>query len=255
MNKRLFPLRWAILGAGLMYIFDPSHGKRRRALVRDKATRYLNRLGDAADVIVRDVTNRSRGLLAETRTMLTNENVPDDTVLAERVRAQLGFVVSHPHAIEVTANSGHVIVSGPIPAREERALLDCVESVRGVRSVESRLETHEQPEDMPGLQSSGPKRPPRFALLQSNWSPATRFVTSVVGGTLALTGLQRRNATGRIFGMIGAGLLARGLTNIDLRYLLESGSHRWATARQKTENDVGNQSHVDVAPTASSTVH
>jgi hypothetical protein len=202
-------------------------------------------LGDAVDVTVRDVTNRSRGLLVETRTMLTNENVPDDIVLAERVRAELGFVVSHPHAIEVTANNGHVTVRGPILAREERALLDCLASVRGVRSVESRLETHEQPDGVPGLQGDGAPRPPRFALLLGNWSPATRFVTSVLGGTLALAGIQRRNVAGRVFGMIGAGLLARGLTNIDTQRLLGTGSH------QKTGSTGRTQSRTEDAPMSS----
>lgn len=247
MNKRLFPLGWTTLGAGLMYVFDPGYGKQRRALVRDKATRYLNKLGDAVDVTVRDVTNRSRGLLAETRTMLTNENVPDDIVLAERVRAELGFVVSHPHAIVVTANNGHVTVSGPILAREERALLDCVASVRGVRSVESQLEAYEQSDDVPELQGGKAQRP-RFELLPSNWSPATRFVTSVIGGTLALAGLQRRNAVGRVFGVIGAGLLARGLTNIDMQRFLGTKSH------QKTDSDVSTQSYAEEAP-MSSTLH
>jgi hypothetical protein len=251
MNKRLSPLGWTTLGAGLMYVFDPSYGKRRRALMRDKATRYLNKLGDAVDVTVRDVTNRSHGLLAETQTMLTNENVPDDIVLAERVRAELGFVVSHPHAIEVTANNGHVTVSGPILAREERALLDCVASVRGVRSVESRLEAHEQPDGVPGLQGGGAPRPSRFELLLGNWSPATRFVTSVLGGMLALAGLQRRNVAGRVFGMIGAGLLARGLTNIDRQRLLGTGSHRRAMAHRKTDSDISTQSRADDAPTSS----
>jgi hypothetical protein len=49
-----------------MYVLDPGYGKRRRALARDKATRYLNKLGDAVDVTVRDITPRSHGLLAET---------------------------------------------------------------------------------------------------------------------------------------------------------------------------------------------
>jgi hypothetical protein len=36
MNKRLSPLEWTTLGAGLMYVFDPGYGKRRHALVADE---------------------------------------------------------------------------------------------------------------------------------------------------------------------------------------------------------------------------
>jgi hypothetical protein len=247
MNQRLSPFGWTTLGAGLMYVFDPGSGPRRRALVRDKATRYLNKLSEAVEVTVRDVTNRSRGLLVETQTLLTGADTPDDQVLADRVRAELGFVVSHPHAIEVTANKGHVTVRGPILAREERALLDCVASVRGVSSVESRLEAYEQSDAIPGLQGGRAQRP-RFELLPSNWSPTTRVVTSVIGGMLALAGLQRRNVAGRVFGVLGAGLLARGLTNMDMPRFLGTTSH------QETNSNISTQSYAEDAP-LSSTLH
>ncbi len=38
MNKGLRLMSVAGLGAGLMYLFDPDRGKRRRALVRNKIT-------------------------------------------------------------------------------------------------------------------------------------------------------------------------------------------------------------------------
>jgi hypothetical protein len=79
-------------------------------------------------------------------------------------------------------------------------------------------------------------------------------VTSVIGGTLALAGFQRRNVAGRVFGMIGAGLLARGLTNIDMQRLLGIGSHRRAVAQRKTDSDVSTRSRADDAP-MSSTLH
>src|SRR5947209_14245955 len=50
------------LGAGLMYVFDPQMGRRRRALARDKAVRLAHEARDAADVVRRDLSNRARGL-------------------------------------------------------------------------------------------------------------------------------------------------------------------------------------------------
>src|SRR5438874_12205809 len=50
------------LGAGLMYVFDPQMGRRRRALARDKAVRLAHEAQDTAEVVRRDMTNRARGL-------------------------------------------------------------------------------------------------------------------------------------------------------------------------------------------------
>jgi hypothetical protein len=51
--------------------------------------------------------------------------------------------------------------------------------------------------------------------------------------------------------MIGAGLLARGLTNIDMQRLLGTGSHRRAMAHRKTDSDISTQSRANDALTSS----
>jgi hypothetical protein len=50
------------LGASLMYIFDPRMGRRRRALVRDKAVRLAHKAEEAAEVVGRDFKSRAQGL-------------------------------------------------------------------------------------------------------------------------------------------------------------------------------------------------
>jgi hypothetical protein len=52
-------------GAALMYFFDPDMGRRRRALLRDKAVGMSNDLGEAATGAARDLRNRTQGLVAE----------------------------------------------------------------------------------------------------------------------------------------------------------------------------------------------
>jgi uncharacterized membrane protein len=54
------------LGAGLMYLFDPDRGRRRRALVRDQGVHAAHEAQDALRTAGRDVRNRARGLAAET---------------------------------------------------------------------------------------------------------------------------------------------------------------------------------------------
>src|SRR5919108_3855811 len=90
----------ALLGAAAMYVLDPDRGRRRRALALDKAVLAAREIGDALDVTARDLTNRARGVAAETWANIRRRQVPD-VVLEERVRAKLGRVVSHPHSIEV----------------------------------------------------------------------------------------------------------------------------------------------------------
>ena len=60
----------AALGAAVMYFLDPQGGRRRRALVRDKAVSYANQAGEYADKTARDIGNRATGLAHEARRMV-----------------------------------------------------------------------------------------------------------------------------------------------------------------------------------------
>jgi len=139
------------VGAALMYLFDPERGNRRRALLRDKVFHVAHSTGEKVDVKSRDAANRLHGLLARTKSLVTREHVPD-TLLAERVRSRIGHVVSHPGSIEVTVQDGRVTLVGPALTRELDPLLSEVERVRGVAGVENKLELHEEPGSVPGLQ-------------------------------------------------------------------------------------------------------
>ncbi|HZA54428.1 MAG TPA: BON domain-containing protein, partial [Candidatus Udaeobacter sp.] len=150
-NRNLGLLGSVGLGAVLMYIFDPGIGKRRRALMRDKTIRLAHKTADAIDATSHDLQNRILGLVAATRGLTSKKEVGDD-VLAQRVRSRLGFLVSHPSSVEVRVENGKVIFSGPILGNEVDRLLRRISSVRGVRTVENRLEVHESAESIPGLQ-------------------------------------------------------------------------------------------------------
>jgi osmotically-inducible protein OsmY len=139
------------VGAALMYLFDPERGNRRRALLRDKAFHAAHSTREKLDVKSRDAANRLHGLLARTKSLLTRERVPD-TVVAERVRSRIGHVVSHPGSIEVAVQDGRVTLAGPALSGELDPLLCEVERVRGVTGVENKLELHEEPGSVPGLQ-------------------------------------------------------------------------------------------------------
>lgn len=83
-SRSLCMLGCAALGAGVMYMLDPSGGTRRRTRMRDKSRSYWHRAGDLLGKTVHDVRNRTRG--AETSREGGGSDVPSDTVLKARVQ-------------------------------------------------------------------------------------------------------------------------------------------------------------------------
>lgn len=140
--KGLLMLGFTGLGAGMMYVLDPRLGRRRRALVRDKAQSYWRRTGKFINQTVRDARQRASGLITETRTQLRGTEVPEDAVLVARVRAHIGHVIAQPRAIDVSAHQGRVTLSGSIAAHEVEKLLSAVAAVAGVTAVVNRLEVN-----------------------------------------------------------------------------------------------------------------
>ena len=151
MNKNFSFLSGFALGAAFMYAFDPTGGRRRRALVRDKVTRAAHIAGDGIDAASRDLSNRAAGTVAEARRRLRRDQ-PEDEILVERVRAALGRAVSHPKAIDVDARGGTVRLCGPILSHEVNSLLRAVESVPGVTNIDNQLDPHDQAGNIPALQ-------------------------------------------------------------------------------------------------------
>jgi uncharacterized membrane protein len=223
------------LGAALMYFLDPDRGRRRRGLVRDQVVSAVSKADDAVGATARDLGNRARGLASEARSRFKQDEASDE-VLVARVRAELGRAVSHPSAIEVTAEQGRVTLSGPILAREVDDVLSTVRSVRGVADVENQLEVHERPDNIPALQGGSERRGGEFELMQENWSPAARLLVGTAGAALALYGSRRQDAIGAALGLAGLTLFARSATNTELRRLTGVGDGRRAVDIQKTIN-------------------
>lgn len=209
------------LGAGLMYLFDPQTGRRRQAGAREQAAR----LGTTAEAFVetagRDLKNRTAGLQAQLKARAEAGPV-DDVVLAERVRARLGRLVSHPRAIKVVAHQGRVALSGDVLAREVDDLLEAIARIPGVRQVEDHLRLHEHPGAVPALTGGRSRRS------RSDWTPATRLAMGAAGGTLALYGLARRGMLGGLLGLVGLGVSARAAVNTPFDQWVDSAKGRQA---------------------------
>lgn len=234
MNTRTGVIGGLGLGASVMYLLDPDRGRRRRAMLRDgisarafDSERFFKKSG-------RDIGNRVRGMAAKTRNRVFPAGPVEDDVLAERVRSKMGRYISHPGAIEVSAAAGRVTLRGPVLADEADGLIRAIESVRGVREVEDRLEVHSDPESVPALQGGSRRAGETPEFLQRRWSPAARVAAGGVGGTLLLLGLKRRDRLGIAASALGTGLMARSIANRSARRLTGIGAGRRAVDYRKT---------------------
>jgi uncharacterized membrane protein len=222
----------AAVGLALMYFLDPNSGRRRRARTRDKVVHAARVVNEGAKVTARDTMHRAQGAWAEAKRLLNHEEAVDDEALIGRIRAALGRVVSHPHAIEVAADGGHIALIGPILSYEVRPLLKAVRRVAGVRAVSDQLTVYNEPGSVSALQGGEPRSGERFELLQENWSPAARVLVGGVGATLMLASTRVRGSLCALLGVSGGALVARAASNRDLASLLGFG--RRGISVQKT---------------------
>lgn len=203
-------------GAALMYLYDPSRGKRRRAGVRDKTLKTYTDFAVQLEKAGRDLSHRAQGVLAEARAFAAR---PDPYVLAERVKTRIGRAVSHPHAIRVRCDDSAIVLEGPVLAKEVNRLLRAVRSVPGVREVHNRLDMHEESGNISSLQGGRE----RNGGGRERWRPSLRFAAGGLGGLLLLLG-ARRGGLAKLAGSVaGTGLLTRAVANRDWRNLVGAG--------------------------------
>jgi uncharacterized membrane protein len=181
-------------------------------------------VNEGAKVTARDTVHRAQGAWAEARRLFSHEEHIDDEALVGRVRAALGRVVSHPHAIEAAASGGHLTLIGPILSYEVRPLLRAVRRVAGVRAVSDQLTVYNEPGNVSSLQGGEPRPGERFELLQENWSPSARVIVGGTGAALMLAATQARGGLCALLGISGGALVSRAATNRDLASLLGFGN-------------------------------
>lgn len=208
------------IGAAAMYYLDPERGPYRRAKARDQLAHARHTVKHGSGVVARDLCNRTQGLTSKLRSWSTsNPKQPTDEVIVERVRAHLGRVVTHPHAVHVEANNGVVTLAGPILQAEVPLLIDCVLGVQGVRDVQNRLQPHAEADNIPALQGEALRPVKRSGFMQTNWSPAARAIGGTGGAIAAVCGFGRRSLAGMLVGTGGLLLLTRAATNLEMRRL------------------------------------
>jgi hypothetical protein len=204
----------AAAGGATMYLFDPAHGRRRRALLRDQTLRARTDIHSVIDAGIRDLANRASALRGKARSMLVRRSATDH-VLVERVRSKMGRYVAHPSAVEVSALGGEVTLSGSILAHEHSDFVDVVGEIDGVKNVIDRLSVFETAEGISELQGER-QRSQRAARNRNEWTPGARLIVGAAGAALALYAM-RGSVRGLLLGTVGALLLVRSPANEPLR--------------------------------------
>lgn len=214
MHNTLSLVGGAGLGAGLMYFLDPDRGRRRRALMRDKSIRWSRKTREFAGSTPRDMRNRAQGMGAAVKSWVQPEPPVPDHVLAERIRSKLGMFSRHPSAIDVHVTDGTATISGPVLQDEIDGICGAIAKIPGVKQIFNRLEPHASPADVPALQGPMEGKPgPRYALMQSHWSPTARMAAAIMGTAALLYGLNQRTVSAATLAASGFGLLIRSATN------------------------------------------
>jgi uncharacterized membrane protein len=203
-------------GAALMYSFDPDHGRRRRARLRNEADHLMHAIPRSLRRASADSAQRLRGQLIELRRSSSSESV-DDEVLTARVRASLGRYCSHPAAIRVASRAGVVELRGPIVGIEESSVLLHVRRVPGVLAVKSALESHESPD---GIASLSGHRRARQGFRRRGWPISMRWAAGAVAAGLGAVGLIRGGILGSGLALAGGTAVVRAATNLPFAALL-----------------------------------
>jgi hypothetical protein len=196
------------LGALVMFLLDPQSGARRVALARDRARRLAHQAADAAGTGWRDLRHRASGVAAGARHLVHRDEV-SDRVLEERVRAELGRWVSHPHAVSVSVREGRVLLGGAVLTPEQAPLKRAIERVRGVLQVDSQVLAYDSAGRMPMLQG-GTLRAGRVPAWPrgKRHAPATQLLGASASVALLAGAALRRGMPGLLLAAAGAAIAA-----------------------------------------------
>ena len=133
------------------YLLDPERGRTRRSRLRDKTMHAAHGATDGLGGMTRNVSHRGRGMAMAARYRVTGR-FTDDAVLHDRVRAELGRCVSHPHAVQVRVEGRSVTLIGDVLTDEEKSARHAIKRIPGVKHLDALWTLHDEEGDVPTLQ-------------------------------------------------------------------------------------------------------
>lgn len=130
------------LGVAAMYFLDPDRGKRRRAMLRDRAASTAKRVGAVTERAERRIVSDAYGVGQKiAHPGLAQDEPPNDATLAQKVMTELFRDQRIPKGrINVNAENGVVQLRGQVEHPEEILELEGrVRRIPGVLDVENLL--------------------------------------------------------------------------------------------------------------------
>lgn len=141
----MFRLRtWIIaglLGAGLAYLLDPDHGRRRRSMTGDKARKLAGRGAQTAGTVAQQAQGRVTGIVQERVPKRRDNPNPDDKTLADRIESEVFRDDRVPKGrINVNVAEGIVELRGELDTQADiDYVVQCVRSVPDVGEIHNYL--------------------------------------------------------------------------------------------------------------------
>ena len=138
------------LGAALMWLLDPSTGRRRRALVRDRGLAFLRQGAHRGIRAGRGVQAEAYGVGKKAMHVREQPKTFDDATLKNKVETELFRDADAPKGqVDVNAQDGVVQLRGEVESPELiDELVGRARRVQGVRDVENLLHVPGTPAPM-----------------------------------------------------------------------------------------------------------
>jgi BON domain-containing protein len=151
-----------LAGAALEYFLDPSSGRRRRHMARDRVVAVAHRRRQLLERQARYEAGKVVGLAHQATKLASREEVTelDDVSLVHRVETELFRDRSIPKArISINADRGIVVLRGALESDQEiRRVEEQVRGIPGVHEVENLLHLPGTP--APASRPRGVQPPP-----------------------------------------------------------------------------------------------
>jgi hypothetical protein len=136
------------IGAGLMYLFDPQAGRRRRHMAYDRSAAAVRHSARRVGRWSRGMAADAVGLVQRVRHLRPSQApAANDEALADRVRSTILRAASVPHGrININVQHGVVVLRGQLERLDQiRSLTEAAKRVPGVREVVSYLHLPQTP--------------------------------------------------------------------------------------------------------------
>ena len=136
-------IRWAGLGAALMFFLDPEQGNRRRKLAVDRAGGLVRRTMRRSERAMRALSAQSYGVTQKVKHLREEDKELDDVTLARKVETEVFRDADSPKGqVDVNAVDGVVYLRGEVESDEMIKNLErATRKVVGVKGVENLLHT------------------------------------------------------------------------------------------------------------------